>query len=71
MKSKIINMLSNRRLINSKWVFKNKIDGQFRAGLAARGYTQILAVYFTDNYLPVVTYVALCVILIMLLINKW
>ena len=34
-------MPPNRRLIDSKWVFKNKRDGRFRARLVAQGYTQI------------------------------
>ena len=57
-------------IIDSKWVFKKKIDGQFRASLVARGYTQIPGVDFAKNYSPVVNYVTLHVILIMWLINK-
>ena len=38
-KPKIINMPPNIHLIDSKWVFKKKRDGQFRACLVARGYT--------------------------------
>ena len=40
-KPKRKNMPPNRRLIDSKWVFKNKRDGRFRARLVAQGYTQI------------------------------
>ena len=35
------NMPQNRRLIDSKWVFRNKRDGRFRARLVAQEYTQI------------------------------
>ena len=48
-------MLTNRHLIDSKWIFKNKIDGWFRSRLVARGYTQIPGLYFTNNYSSVVT----------------
>ena len=64
-------MPPNRCLIDPKWVFKKKIDGQFRARLVAQGYTQILEVNLTKNYLPVVTDVTLQVIVLMWLIDKW
>ena len=40
------NMPQNRRLIDSKWVFNNKSDGQFRARIVARGHTKIPGVDF-------------------------
>ena len=58
-------MLPNKHIIESKWVFKKKIDIQFRARLFVRGYTHITGVDFTNNYSPVVTDVALYVILLM------
>jgi len=42
-----------RRLIGSKWVFKEKCDRRFRARLVCLGYSQILGVDFSDNYAPV------------------
>ena len=42
-----------RKLIGSKWVFKEKRDGQFRARLVCLGYSQIPGVDFSDNYVPV------------------
>ena len=70
-KSKIINMPPNRRLIDSKWVFKKKIDGILRARLVTRGYTQIPGVDFKEKYSPVVMDVTLRAIIFMWLINKW
>ena len=64
-------MLQNRRLIDSKWLIKKKRYSQFRAGLVARGYTQIPGEDFTKNYSPVVTDFAPHVILLFWLINKW
>ena len=40
-------MPPNRRLVDSKWVFKKKIDGGFRARLVAWGHNQIPGVDFT------------------------
>ena len=48
-KSKRTNMPPNGCLIVSKWVFKKKVDSQFRARLVARGYTQILELELTEK----------------------
>ena len=42
-------MSLNRHLIDSKWGFKKKIDGQFEACLVAWGYNQIPVVDSTKN----------------------
>ena len=70
-KSKRRNMPPNRRLIDSKWVFKKKKDGRFRARIVARGYTQIPGLDFTENYSPLVTDVTLSIIILTWMINKW
>ena len=70
-KSKRINMPLNICLIDSKCVFKKKIDGLFRARQVAWRYTQIPGVEFTNKYSPMVPDVTLHVILLMWLINKW
>ena len=70
-KHKRRNILPNICLIDSKWVFKDKRDGRFRARLVTWGYTQITEVDFTNNYSPVVTDVTLHVILRMRLTNRW
>ena len=44
------NILSNRRLIGHKWVFKVKGNGVFRARLCAIGYSQVAGVDFTSNF---------------------
>ena len=64
-------MPPNRHLIDSKWAFKEKLDGQLRASLVAWGYTKILGVDFTKNYSPVVPNVTLRVILLMWLVKNW
>ena len=43
-----------RRLIGSKWVFKEKRDGRFHAQLVCLGYSQVPGVDFSDNFAPVV-----------------
>jgi hypothetical protein len=46
-------ILEGQKLIGSKWVFKEKRDGRFRARLVCLGYSQIPGVDFSDNYAPV------------------
>ena len=70
-KSKRRNIPPNRRLIDSWWLFKKKIDGRFRARLVGCGYTQVPGIDFTENYSPVVTDVTLHIMLLMWLIKKW
>ena len=40
--------------IKTKWVFKIKRNGKFRARLVACGYSQIPGVDFTEDYSPVI-----------------
>ena len=57
-----------RRLIGSKWVFKEKPDGRFRARLVCLGYSQIPGVDFSDNYAPVGNDITFRVIMVLSLI---
>jgi hypothetical protein len=47
-------MPSDRRCVKSKWVFKIKRDGRYRARLVACGYSQIPGVDFAEEYAPVI-----------------
>jgi hypothetical protein len=47
-------MPSDRRCVKSKWVFKIKRDGRYRARLVACGYSQIPGVDFEELYSPVI-----------------
>lgn len=61
----------DRRLIGSKWVFKIKNNGVYRARLVALGYSQIPGVDYTENYAPVLTDTTFRVLLILWLTNNW
>ena len=55
-KSKISKIPSNRRQIHSKFIFKNKIDGQYRASLFVQGHLKIPGVYFIESRLKYYKY---------------
>ena len=58
-------VLEGRKLIGSKWVFKEKRDRRFRARLVCLGYSKIPGVDFSDNYAPVGNDVTFRVIMIL------
>ena len=62
---------SDRRLIGSRWVFRVKRNGVFRARLVALGYSQIPGVDFTDNFAPVINEVTFRIMLVMMMVNRW
>ena len=45
---------TNRRLLGTKWVFKIKRNGTYRARLVVLGYHQVPGLEFQENFAPVV-----------------
>ena len=65
-KYKSTNTIPNdRKLLGSKWVFKLKKNGTYRARLVALGYSQVPGVDFTDNFAPVVNDASFRIMLIL------
>jgi len=54
--------------IKSKWVFKIKCDGVFRAHLVACGYSQIPGVDYTENYTPVMNDITWRILLVTMIV---
>jgi len=54
---------ANRKGFGTKWVFKIKKDGTYRARLVAKGYNQIAGVDFQHNFAPVTNEVTLRILL--------
>lgn len=48
-----------RKILSSKWVFKIKDNGRYRARLCARGFEQVAGLDFNETYSPVVNFTAL------------
>ena len=60
-----------RRLIGSKWVFKKKGNGVYRARLCGLGYVQVPGVDYQDNFSPVVLEVTFRTVLVLMLVYEW
>ena len=61
----------NRRLIGSKWVFKKKGNGVYRARLCGLGYIQVPGLDYKENFSPVVLEVTFRLVLVLMLLNNW
>ena len=60
-----------RQPIGSKWVFKRKKNGVYRARLVALGYNQIPGIDFTDNFSPVTSDTTIKILLVCMIKNGW
>ena len=59
---------NNRRCVKSKWVFKVKRNGVFRARLVACGYSQIPGVDFSESYSPVANDITIRLLLVAMIL---
>ena len=62
---------SNQCLIGSKWFFKKKGNGVYRARLCGLGYVQVPGIDYTENFSPVVLEVTFCIVLILMMKYGW
>ena len=65
------NKPGGKTLVKSKWVFKIKRDGRYRARLVACGYSQVPGVDYTENYSPVVNDVTFRIMLVLWILKCW
>jgi hypothetical protein len=68
---KVNNMRDGANVLDTKWVYKLKSDGRYRARLVAKGYNQIPGVDFTESHSPVANDVSIRLVLIICLLNNW
>ena len=70
-KIKRIEIPPDRRCVKTKWVFKINQNGIFCSRIVACGYSQIYGVDYKENYTPVFNDFIWCVLLILMLLNKY
>ena len=56
--------------LGTKWVFKRKSDGRYRARLVVKGYNQISGVDFTESHSPVACDVSIRIVFVLTIVNK-
>ena len=60
---------ANKRLVGSKWVFKIKRNGVYRARLVAKGFSQTPGEDFTENFSPGINDVTFRIILTQMILE--
>jgi hypothetical protein len=61
----------DRKAIGTKWVFKEKKNGVYRARLVGLGYSQIPGVDFTENYAAVANDITFRILLVIYLLYNY
>ena len=68
---KLVKRPQDRKVIKNRWVFDVKDDGQKRAHLVAKGFSQVEGLDFDQIFSPVVRFETVCLILAMAALNDW
>jgi len=67
----LVDLPAGRKAVKSKWVFKRKTDGRYRARLVAKGFTQIQGIDYDETFSPVARFESLRLILALAALEDW
>src|ERR1700730_13802108 len=67
----LVDLPPGRKAVKSKWVFKLKTDGRYRARLVAKGFTQIPGIDFDETFSPVARFESLRLLLALAALDDW
>ena len=67
----LVDIPPSRKSIKSKWVFKLKSDGHYRARLVAKGFMQIPGIDYYETFSPVARFESLRLLLALAMLEDW
>jgi hypothetical protein len=67
----LVDLPPGRKAVKSKWVFKLKTDGRYRARLVAKGFMQIPGIDFDETFSPVARFESLRLLLALAALEDW
>ena len=67
----LVDLPAGRKAVKSKWVFKLKNDGRYRAHLVAKGFTQIPGIDYDETFSPVARFESLRLLLALATLEDW
>ena len=50
---KLVDLPKGQKLVKCRWTFVVKLDGRYKARLAAKGYTQVQGINYEETFSPV------------------
>src|SRR5579863_2434585 len=67
----LVDLSPDHKAVKSKWVFKLKADGRYRARLVAKGFIQIPGIDYNETFSPVTCFESIRLLLVLATLEDW